>query len=114
MAAPRGGRMGLQHTYADRVFHVPTPEAPLEAALHLPAQPVGIAILAEEEKRRTPNLTAVTEELHSTRVGTLRLKLLEEGEDSLDLHFDSWRLARRLIAATDWLATQESTRRLPV
>jgi len=69
--------------------------------------------------RRSPRNREVAERLNEARLATLLLDLLTEGEESVDrrtgeLRFDIPLLARRMVAAIDWLKSEPAVARLSV
>jgi len=69
--------------------------------------------------RHSPRNRFVADQLRAAGLATLLLDLLTEEEETEDqdsghLRFDISLLAERLIGATDWLAQDERTARLPV
>ncbi|MFI5303144.1 MAG: dienelactone hydrolase family protein, partial [Polyangiales bacterium] len=69
--------------------------------------------------RRSPRNRFVAEELHRVGLATLLFDLLtnfeeEEGDVDGRLRFDIDFLARRLVAATDWVLSRSETRALPI
>jgi len=69
--------------------------------------------------RHSPRNQFVARAIREAGVGTLLLDLLTLEEETFDsytghLRFDIGLLARRLVHATDWLATQKQTRELAV
>ena len=63
--------------------------------------------------RHSPRNQAVADVLHGAGLSTLLMDLLTTGEEEVDLatrehRFDIELLGRRVVAAVDWLATQDS------
>jgi len=104
-----------------RPVRIPADGAVLSGDLDLPPGARGVVAFAHGSgsSRHSPRNRRVAEGLRQAGLGTLLLDLLttdEESEDALSGHlrFDIGLLARRLEAATEWLAAQPSTRGLPV
>ncbi|HLF56875.1 MAG TPA: dienelactone hydrolase family protein, partial [Thermoanaerobaculia bacterium] len=69
--------------------------------------------------RLSPRNQRVAIDLHHSRLGTLLFDLLSEEEERLDAftasyRFDIPQLARRLLAATDWVLAQSELAALPL
>jgi putative phosphoribosyl transferase len=95
--------------------------AELEGTLTVPAEPAGIVAFAHGSgsSRHSPRNRFVARELHQAALATLLTDLLTAEEEAIDvrtaeLRFDIDLLARRVIAAADWLAEHDATRELPV
>lgn len=93
----------------------------LHADLTLPMTPSGIILFAHGSgsSRFSPRNRAVARDLQNAGFATLLLDLLTVQEERAEartgeLRFNIEMLASRLVAATNWLATQESLRALPV
>jgi putative phosphoribosyl transferase len=100
---------------------VKIPPIGLSGDLVLPATATGIVVFAHGSGsgRRSPRNRYVASVLHGGGFGTLLLDLLTEAEEQVDLRtgdlrFDIGLLARRLVAATDWLQRDPETRSLSV
>jgi putative phosphoribosyl transferase len=100
---------------------VSTGQVALEGTLAVPAKPVGVVLFAHGSgsSRHSPRNRFVAAELRRARLATLLTDLLSAEEEALDartaeLRFDIGLLARRLVAATDWLGRQQPTRGLPL
>lgn len=98
---------------AARAVTLRTAQADLAGDLVLPAGARALVVFAHGSgsSRKSPRNRRVAERLHSGGLGTLLFDLLtsaEEAVDAVDAHlrFDIALLARRLIAATDWLVEQ--------
>lgn len=88
----------------------------LRADLALPADPHGIVLFAHGagSSRTSSRNRAVARSLNDAHLGTLLLDLLTPAEERHDritraLRFDVPLLARRLVAAIDWLGEEPST-----
>jgi pimeloyl-ACP methyl ester carboxylesterase len=93
----------------------------LDGDLSLPPKATGLVVFAHGSgsSRRSPRNQHVAEILHFRRLGTLLFDLLTTDEVDVDdatrhLRFDIGFLAKRLIAATDWLSTQGIVAGLPI
>jgi pimeloyl-ACP methyl ester carboxylesterase len=82
---------------------------------------MGLVVFAHGSgsSRRSPRNREVAATLHGHRLGTLLFDLLTADEATVDdatahLRFDIPFLAKRLIAATDWLSTQGVAGTLPI
>jgi putative phosphoribosyl transferase len=94
--------------------------AALQGTLRVPAQACGVVLFAHGSgsSRHSPRNRMVAERLSTAGLATLLMDLLtaeEEVEDERTraLRFDVELLARRLVAATDWLEAQPPTQHLP-
>jgi putative phosphoribosyl transferase len=89
----------------------------LAGVLGLPGRSVGVVLFAHGSGsgRHSPRNTHVAAELRRSGIATLQLDLLTPDEE-LDRRnvFDVQLLARRLLAATDWVWRHPETRGLPV
>ncbi|MGH9928307.1 MAG: dienelactone hydrolase family protein [Pyrinomonadaceae bacterium] len=93
----------------------------LSGELKLPKQARGIVLFAHGSgsSRFSPRNQYVARVIREAGVGTLLFDLLTPNEESADastghLRFDIEFLARRLVAATNWLATDSQTKQLAV
>jgi dienelactone hydrolase len=93
----------------------------LEGTLTVPAAALGIVLFAHGSgsSRHSPRNRFVARRLNHAGLVTLLLDLLTPEEEAVDsrtahLRFDINLLAERLVAATDWLASQATTRDLPI
>ncbi len=100
---------------------VATDRVALEGTLAIPADATGVVLFAHGSGsgRHSPRNRFVAAELRRARLATLLIDLLSGEEEALDartavLRFDIGLLARRLVAATDWLGGHEPTRGLPL
>jgi dienelactone hydrolase len=107
---------GLQHEVL-----IPLREAALEGELSVPRVATGIVLFAHGSgsSRHSPRNQYVAEVIRGEGVGTLLFDLLTKQEEAIDLstrhlRFDIGLLARRLVAATDWIKGQAETRHLRV
>jgi dienelactone hydrolase len=104
-----------------RILAVRAGQAALEGALVVPADARGIVLFAHGSgsSRHSPRNTYVADELHDGGLGTLLLDLLTPSEEAVDLatrelRFDISLLAERLVAAIEWLSSENATRDLPL
>lgn len=92
--------------------------ADLGASLEMPSSARGLVVFAHGagSSRMSPRNRQVADAMRrSGRLGTLLFDLLTPEEDTRYANrFDIGLLSERLIAALDWLATQEDTRGLSV
>ena len=100
---------------------VPVDELALEGTLSIPQGATGVVLFAHGSgsSRHSPRNRLVAGELQRAGLGTLLFDLLSEEEERVDartgeLRFDIGLLARRVIAATDWLREQAATDWLPI
>jgi putative phosphoribosyl transferase len=105
----------------ERIVAVRAGQATLEGALVIPEHARGIVLFAHGSgsSRHSPRNVYVADELHDGELGTLLLDLLTPSEEAVDLatkelRFDISLLAERLVAAIEWLSTQDATRDLPI
>ena len=99
---------------------IPAGPVRLPADLVVPVGAPGVVIFAHGSgsSRLSPRNQSVASHLQERGLGTLLFDLLTEGEEREEyytarLRFDISLLARRLIAATDWVSQHEMTRDLP-
>jgi putative phosphoribosyl transferase len=109
-------RVTDEHVVAVRIG-----EVTLEGALVVPADARGVVLFAHGSgsSRHSPRNRYVAEELQAGGLATLLIDLLTSSEESVDLatkelRFDIVMLADRLVGAIEWLASEPSTRALPV
>jgi putative phosphoribosyl transferase len=100
---------------------VPADDAVLAGDLVVPGPIRSVVLFAHGSgsSRRSPRNRAVAAELHGAGLGTLLLDLLNEQEERKDTvtaehRFDIPLLARRLVAAIDWLEQHPETSGVPV
>jgi dienelactone hydrolase len=105
----------------ERDIEVRIQMARLAGTVTLPEGPRGVIAFAHGSgsSRFSPRNRAVAAALNRAGFATLLMDLLTAEEERVDaytahLRFDVDLLARRLGAATDWLAREEATRSLPV
>ncbi len=100
---------------------IPAEQARLQGDLVVPAGAGGIVVFAHGSgsSRLSPRNRYVADVLRQAGMATLLMDLLTADEETVDartghLRFDIPLLARRLVAATDWLRTQPETRPLRI
>jgi dienelactone hydrolase len=105
----------------ERPVQVPAEGVTLDGDLHVPAGAAGLVLFAHGSgsSRHSPRNRFVARRLQEAGLGTLLMDLLTPQEEALDaqtghLRFDIGLLARRLAAATDWLAREPASRDLPL
>jgi len=91
-------------------------DAALAGTLTMPDHPGGVVLFAHGSgsSRFSPRNRFVAGQLRQNGLATLLMDLLTEREDALDartaeLRFDIGLLARRVVAAVDWLTAAEET-----
>jgi putative phosphoribosyl transferase len=104
-----------------RSIQIPAGDLALEGDLHVPADAQGVVLFAHGSgsSRHSPRNRYVAGELQQAGLATLLADLLTPEEERVDartaeFRFDIGRLAKRLIALTDWVAGQESTKGLGI
>jgi dienelactone hydrolase len=100
---------------------VPVDDLALEGTLTVPDRAHGVVLFAHGSgsSRHSPRNQFVAGELHRAGLGTLLFDLLSADEERVDartgeLRFDIGLLARRVIAATDWLGEHAAVRGLAI
>lgn len=100
---------------------IPGDRVQLDGDLSLPPNPTGVVVFAHGSgsSRHSPRNRYVAEVLQADRMGTLLMDLLTIQEERAErctahLRFDIGMLAQRLVAATDWLASRDDMRGLPI
>lgn len=114
-------RNGTDGRITERDVTIPYDGIHLNADLALPMNAAGIILFAHGSgsSRFSPRNRAVARDLQDAGFATLLLDLLtveEEGAEARTgkFRFDIEMLSLRLVAATNWLATQASLKDLPV
>jgi len=104
-----------------RSVSIPAGENRMEGDLVIPAGAQGLVLFAHGSGsgRFSPRNRRVAAVLQDASLATLLLDLLTEAEERLDsvtsqLRFDIPFLANRLLAATEWAASDAATRHLPL
>lgn len=94
---------------------------PLEGELIVPSGARGVIVFAHGSgsSRRSPRNRFVADIIRKLNLGTLLFDLLTPEEEIVDIHtrhlrFDIGLLARRLIAASNWLKTSADTKHLKI
>jgi len=107
--------------HLEREVTVPVGNIALGGTLGVPAQPMGAVLFAHGSgsSRFSARNRYVARVLREAQIATLLLDLLSPAEEEVDNvtrhhRFDIAMLADRLVAAIDWLASESTTRRLPV
>ena len=105
----------------ERDVTVPAGEARLQGTLGVPSDALGVVLFAHGSgsSRLSPRNRYVARQLRDAGLATLLIDLLtpqEEEVDEITRHhrFDIGLLSRRLVAAIDWLASEQDTRGLGV
>ncbi|HYH11368.1 MAG TPA: alpha/beta family hydrolase [Thermomicrobiales bacterium] len=100
---------------------IPVDRVVLRGILTVPSQAEGVVAFAHGSgsSRLSPRNQQVAHELHEAGFATLLFDLLNQDEAAVDdrtreYRFDIPRLGARLVAATDWLRAEETTRSLPI
>ncbi len=114
-------KLSSLHDRQESVVEISADNRLLEGNLYIPKGAEGIVLFAHGSgsSRHSPRNRAVATTLQEAGLATLLFDLLTSKEEQIDLvtrelRFDINLLALRLIGATDWLATQDSTRNLKV
>lgn len=114
------GHQGLTQERREPVT-IPVDRDTIEGDLALPPATCGLVLFAHGSgsSRYSPRNRYVAELFNQNGLGTLLLDLLTQREDAEDhitgeYRFDIGLLARRLLAATDWVGDQPSLRPLPL
>jgi len=101
----------------EKLVHIPANHVHIEGMLELPENAQGVVLFAHGSgsSRHSPRNNYVARILHSGGMGTLLMDLLTPEEDmDYQVRFDIPLLTRRLLAATDWLQTEQQTKHLPI
>ncbi|MGW4272172.1 dienelactone hydrolase family protein [Streptomyces sp. SID10815] len=100
---------------------MPADRVTLEGDLSVPASAQAVVLIPHDvdTSRRDPHSQAIATRLRAAGWGTLMVDLLSAREDRRATErgeqlFDTGLLARRLVAAVDWVGAQPGTRTLPV
>src|SRR5437879_1692434 len=107
--------MSTSPSITARPVKIPIVGVTLAADLAIPPSAVGVVAFAHGSGsgRHSRRNLRVAERLRQDELGTLLLDLLTEDEECQDartgeLRFDIGLLARRLVAAVDWLGREQS------
>lgn len=110
----------VQHDSVESV-RIPAGDAIIDGDLAVPANARGVVLFAHGSGsgRHSPRNIHVAGRLREASFATLLIDLLTRDEEAVDmrtraLRFDIDLLARRLIAAIDWLSSHGSTRDLEI
>ncbi len=110
-----------RHALVESSVRIPADSVFLDGTLTIPAGARGVVLFAHGSGsgRFSPRNRAVARTLQEAGFTTLLMDLLTQQEETVDartaqLRFDIDLLARRLVAATDWLTERPETRDLPV
>src|SRR3954470_9232909 len=113
--------MDASATVTTRAVTIPAHRVALAGDLIAPEAPIAVVAVAHGSGsgRHSPRNREVAARLVHAGVATLLMDLLTEGEEQVDrrtreLRFDIALLARRMVAAIDWLEREPTTARLPV
>ena len=105
----------------ESLVRVNTDGVTLEGNLYVDAHAQGVVLFAHGSgsSRHSPRNRFVAQVLQRAGLGTLLMDLLTREEEAIDLQtrqlrFDIELLARRLVGAVDWLASDAATRELRV
>jgi dienelactone hydrolase len=105
----------------EEAVHIPAGEVTLAGDYVAPVDVRGIVLFAHGSvsSRLSPRNRHVAAILREGGLATVLMDLLTRDEEAIDartarLRFDIAFLARRLVAATDWLQTKAETRALPL
>ncbi len=105
----------------ERDVRVTAESVTLEGNLNLPEDARGVVLFAHGSgsSRHSPRNRRVAALLNEAKFATLLVDLLTLEEEAIDMHtgrlrFDIGLLAERLVGATDWLAQEPDTTRLPI
>lgn len=105
----------------ERAIRIPFGTRRLHGDLTIPDGSRGIVLFAHGSgsSRKSPRNRYVAEVLREARLATLLMDLLTVDEEAVDvrtghLRFDIGLLADRLVAATDWVASEPDTRGLTI
>ena len=101
----------------EKLVHIPVDHVYIEGMLSLPEHARGVIIFAHGSgsSRHSTRNNYVAAVLRNAGLGTLLLDLLTQEEDlDYQTRFDIPLLTRRLLAATQWLKTDNTLLQLPV
>jgi pimeloyl-ACP methyl ester carboxylesterase len=116
-----GGTMSISANSIEHAVTIAANGVRLDGDLSIPPNATGLVVFAHGSgsSRRSPRNRQVAEVLHQHRLATLLFDLLTPDEVAIDettrhLRFDIGFLATRLVAVTDWIATQGVVAHLPI
>jgi pimeloyl-ACP methyl ester carboxylesterase len=98
--------------HAERLVRIPADGVTLEGALEIPSGATGLVLFAHGSgsSRFSPRNNFVAQELRRAGLATLLIDLLTRDEDrDYQTRFDIALLTQRVVAVTQWLATQAET-----
>ena len=102
-------------------FEIPVEHGTIGANLHVPPWSASLVIFAHGSgsSRFSSRNRAVAEHLNTRRFATLLVDLLTRAEESVDMYtaehrFDIELLARRVVAATDWVRNLEALQQFSI
>jgi putative phosphoribosyl transferase len=114
-------KRATDHGIESHPLRIPVGPTTLDADLNLPAAAIGLVLFAHGSgsSRFSPRNRYVARLLNQARLATVLADLLTPAEEAVDERtrhhrFDIDLLAQRLVAAIDWLGTQNETARLPI
>jgi putative phosphoribosyl transferase len=100
---------------SEKLVHIPVDGIALEGALAIPENATGLVLFAHGSgsSRFSPRNNFVAAELRRAGLGTLLIDLLTRTEDQdYERRFDIPLLTRRVVAVSQWLTNQPTTRPL--
>jgi len=105
----------------ENLVRIPVGKAILEGNLAMPTSAKGLVLFAHGSGsgRFSPRNQYVAKMLNKAGIATLLIDLLTKEEEAVDMQTNEFRfdidlLSERLIAATEWIKTNPSTRNLPL
>jgi putative phosphoribosyl transferase len=108
-------------TVEERLVRIAAGSVKLDGNLSLPDDARAVVLFAHGSgsSRFSSRNRYVASVLHQTKLATLLIDLLTSDEEAIDartahLRFDIALLAKRLVAATDWLTQYPATQNLPI
>jgi dienelactone hydrolase len=111
----------FSNSASERAVHVAAGAMTLEGVLSVPHDSLGVVIFAHGSgsSRHSSRNQFVARELRTAGIATLLLDLLTADEEAVDLRTTAYRfdialLAERVVGATDWLASVDEVRNLPI
>ncbi len=104
-------------SHQEIIVRIPVGGAIVEGNLNLPSETKGVVLFAHGSgsSRFSPRNRYVARQFNKAKIGTLLFDLLTNEEDQQDLETGEYRfnislLAKRLIAATEWLKVDPKTK----
>jgi dienelactone hydrolase len=105
----------------ENLVRIPAAKAVIEGNLAVPARAKGIVLFAHGSGsgRFSPRNQYVAKMLNKAEMATLLIDLLTKEEETVDMRTSEFRfdidlLSERLIAATEWIKKNPSTKNLPL